>query len=238
MTKTELSIYLIIHGKLWRLCVMSFFALVMNKRVFTVSNQIREVNVMNDTQLVDKVLNGDTGAFELLILKYQNQVFYAANNIVKNKEFAEDISQDAFLRAYEKLDTLQNKEQFFPWLKRIAINLARNHYVRGKRIVDIESEESDDNYFENRIAGGDSPEDYIIKDELKKYVRMFVDALPERLRTVVILREVEDMSYEEIADILNIPLGTVRSRLFNARQIIKDRLIKQGLTDQVVSEAK
>lgn len=192
---------------------------------------------MNDAQIVDKVLGGDTGAFELLILKYQSQVFYAAMNIVKNREFAEDISQDAFIKAYEKLDTLQDKSHFFPWLKRIAINLALNHYDRGKRIVDMETEDSESSYFD-RISGGDNPEDFLIKDELKKYVRMFVDALPERLRTVVMLREVEDMSYEEISDMLNIPLGTVRSRLFNARQIIKDRLVKQGLTDHVMSEAK
>lgn len=192
---------------------------------------------MNDSQIVDKVLEGDNGAFELLILKYQSQVFYAALNIVKNREFAEDISQDAFLKAYEKLDTLQDRNHFYPWLKRITVNLALNHYDRGKRIVDIESEDSEGSYFDT-ITTGENPEDFLIKDELKKYVRMFVDGLPERLRTVVVLREVEDMSYEEIAEMLNIPLGTVRSRLFNARQIIKERLVKQGLTDEVFSEAK
>lgn len=192
---------------------------------------------MNDAQIVDRVLGGDSAAFELLILKYQSQVFYAAMNIVKNREYAEDISQDAFLKAYEKLDTLQDKDHFYPWLKRITVNLALNHYDRGKRIVDIETEDSEVSYFDT-ITSGETPEDFLIKDELKKYVRMFVDGLPERLRTVVMLREVEDMSYEEIADILNIPLGTVRSRLFNARQIIKERLVKQGLTDEVFSEAK
>lgn len=192
---------------------------------------------MNDAQIVDKVLNGDVNAFEFLILKYQSQIFYTAMNIVKNKEYAEDISQDAFLKAYEKLETLQDKNHFFAWLKRIAVNLALNHYERGKRIVDIESDENDTSYFD-RITGGESPEDFLIKDELKKYVKMFVDSLPDRLRTVVMLREVEDMSYEEISELLNIPLGTVRSRLFNARQIIKDRLVKQGLTDQIVLEAR
>lgn len=192
---------------------------------------------MNDAQIVEKVLAGETGAFELLILKYQSQIFYAAMNIVKNREFAEDISQDAFLKAYEKLYALQDREHFYPWLKRITVNLALNHYDRGKRIVDIETEDSESSYFDT-ITSGESPEDFLIKDELKKYVRMFVDGLPERLRTVIILREVEDMSYEEIADVLNIPLGTVRSRLFNARQIIKERLVKQGLTDEAFSEAK
>lgn len=192
---------------------------------------------MNDAQIVDRVLGGDSAAFELLILKYQSQVFYAAMNIVKNREYAEDISQDAFLKAYEKLETLQDKDHFYPWLKRITVNLALNHYDRGKRIVDIETEDSEVSYFDT-ITSGETPEDFLIKEELKKYVRMFVDGLPERLRTVVMLREVEDMSYEEISDMLNIPLGTVRSRLFNARQIIKERLVKQGLTDEVLSEAK
>ncbi len=192
---------------------------------------------MRDAQIVKQVLDGDTAAFEILILKYQSQIFHSALNIVKNKEYAEDICQDAFLKAYEKLDSLQDKELFYPWLKRIAVNLAINHYEKDKRIVDIDDEDSETNYFE-RLTTGEHPEDYIINDELKKYVRFFVDALPLRLRNVIILREVEDLSYEEIADILHIPLGTVRSRLFNARQIIKERLIKQGLTDKVFAETR
>ena len=124
---------------------------------------------MSDAQVIEQVLEGDTGAFEILILKYQSQIFYSAMNIVKNKEYAEDICQDAFLKAYEKLDTLQDKEHFYPWLKRIAVNLSLNHYERDKRIVDMEDEESDVDYFE-RLTTGECPEDYIIKDELKKYV--------------------------------------------------------------------
>lgn len=192
---------------------------------------------MNDKQVIERVLGGDNGAFEMLILKYQSQIFYTALNIVKNKEYAEDICQDAFLKAYEKLDTLQDREHFYSWLKRIAVNLSLNHYEKDKRMVDVEDEDDDVDYFE-RLTTGECPEDFIIKDELRKYVRFFVDALPERLRTVVILREVEDLSYEEISEMLKIPLGTVRSRLFNARQIVKERLIKQGLTDEVVMEAK
>ncbi len=192
---------------------------------------------MNDKQVIERVLEGDNGAFEILILKYQSQVFYTALNIVKNKEYAEDICQDAFLKAYEKLDTLHDKDHFYSWLKRIAVNLSLNHYEKDKRVVDVEDENDDVDYFE-RLTTGECPEDFIIKDELRKYVRFFVDALPERLRTVVILREVEDLSYEEISEMLHIPLGTVRSRLFNARQIVKERLIKQGLTDEVVMEAK
>lgn len=191
---------------------------------------------MKDREIIEKVLKGDSSAFEVLILKYQNQVYYSALNIVKNNEYAEDICQDAFLKAYEKLDTLQDKDHFLSWIKRIAVNMALNHYERNKRIVDVESDDKDIDYFDN-LTDGACPEDFIIKDELSRYIKFFVDSLPERLKTVVILREVEDFSYEEISEMLNIPLGTVRSRLFNARQIIKERLIKQGLTDKVVLEA-
>ena len=96
--------------------------------------------------------------------------------------------------------------------------------------MDVESEEDETSFFE-RIPDGESPEELLVKEELKRYVRMYVEALPDKLRVVVVLREIEDLSYEEIAEMMNIPIGTVRSRLFNARQIIKDRLINQGLAD-------
>jgi RNA polymerase sigma-70 factor (ECF subfamily) len=150
--------------------------------------------------------------------------------MVKNRELAEDVVQESFLRAFRKLDTLKNHAQFYAWIKRIALNMALNHFEKEKRVLDVENEDDDTSFFEN-ISNGESPEDLVLKEEMKKYVRKFVDSLPDRLRVVIILREVEDMSYEEIAEMLNIPLGTVRSRLFNARNIIKERLIKQGLAD-------
>jgi len=134
------------------------------------------------------------------------------------------------MKAFQKLDTLKNRDQFYPWLKRIAINLSFNHFERAKRVLDVENEDDDTSFFD-RIPDGESPEELIVKDELKKYVRNFVDALPDKLRVVVVLREIEEMSYDEISEIMGIPLGTVRSRLFNARQLIKERLINQGLAD-------
>lgn len=187
---------------------------------------------MQDTLIVDKVLNGDKNAYELLILKYQSQVFATVLNIVKDRDYAQDFVQEAFFKAYEKLDTLKEKAQFYPWLKRIAINLALNHFDRQKRVVDVENEDNSTSYFENIADEGD-PEELTLKEELRRYVRKFVDALPDRLRVVIVLREIEDMSYEEISAMLNIPLGTVRSRLFNARQLIKDRLVQQGLADGI-----
>lgn len=185
---------------------------------------------MKDSAIVEKVLAGDGQSFEMLILKYQSKLFATALNILKNRELAEDITQEAYMKAFQKLDTLKNRDQFYPWLKRIAINLSFNHFERAKRVLDVENEDDDTSFFD-RIPDGESPEELIVKDELKKYVRNFVDALPDKLRVVVVLREIEEMSYDEISEIMGIPLGTVRSRLFNARQLIKERLINQGLAD-------
>lgn len=185
---------------------------------------------MKDSAIIEKVLDGDASAFEMLILKYQSRLFAISMNVVKNRELAEDITQEAYLKAFQKLDTLKNQEQFFPWIKRIALNIALNHFEKEKRVMDVENEDDEVSFFEN-IASGESPEELTVKEELHRYVRSFVEALPDKLRVVIVLREIEDMSYEEIAEMMNIPLGTVRSRLFNARQIIKDRLINQGLAD-------
>lgn len=187
---------------------------------------------MSDQFLVDEIVKGNTAAYELLILKYQKQLYATVLNIVKDDDFAQDIVQEAFLKAYESLPNLRNKEQFYPWLKRIAINESLMKLERNKRYVDMyDEEQEEDDYFFNTITDENNPEKELLDEELRKYVRRYVDSLPSKLRTVIILREVEDMSYEEIAEMLNIPIGTVRSRLFNARQIIKERLIRQGLAD-------
>jgi len=187
---------------------------------------------MSDQLLIEEILKGKSSIYELLILKYQNQLFATVINIVKDEDLAQDIVQEAFLKAYESLNSLRDRNQFYPWIKRIAINESLMKIDRNKRYVDMydESQEEDD-YFFNSITDEKNPEKELIDEEMRRYVRKYVESLPSKLRTVIILREVEDLSYEEIAEILNIPIGTVRSRLFNARQIIKERLIKQGLAD-------
>jgi len=185
---------------------------------------------VKDSAIIEKVLGGDSQSFEMLILKYQSRLFATVLNVVKNRELAEDIVQEAYMKGFAKLDTLKDHNQFYPWLKRIALNLALNHFERAKRVMDVENEEDETSFFE-RIPDGESQEELVVKEELKRYVRHFVEALPDKLRVVVVLREIEDMSYEEISGMMNIPIGTVRSRLFNARQMIKDRLVNQGLVD-------
>jgi len=187
---------------------------------------------MSDQLLIEEILKGKSSIYELLILKYQNQLFATVINIVKDEDLAQDIVQESFLKAYESLNSLRDRNQFYPWIKRIAINESLMKIDRNKRYVDMydESQEEDD-YFFNSITDEKNPEKELLDEEMRRYVRKYVESLPSKLRTVIILREVEDLSYEEIAEILNIPIGTVRSRLFNARQIIKERLIKQGLAD-------
>jgi RNA polymerase sigma-70 factor (ECF subfamily) len=187
---------------------------------------------MSEAVLIERITKGDSAAFEYLIIKYQKQLYSTVLNIMKDEEHAKDIVQEAFLKAYENLETLRNREQFYPWLKKIAINLSLMKLERNKRFVDMyRSDQEEDDYFFNNQTDETNPEQELLDDELRRYVRKYVDSLPNKLRTVIILREVEDLSYEEIADFLKIPVGTVRSRLFNARQIIKERLLKQGLAD-------
>lgn len=187
---------------------------------------------MSEAVLIERITKGDSAAFEYLIIKYQKQLYSTVLNIMKDEEHAKDIVQEAFLKAYENLETLRNREQFYPWLKKIGINLSLMKLEKNKRFVDMyRSDQEEDDYFFNNQTDETNPEQELLDDELRRYVRKYVDSLPNKLRTVIILREVEDLSYEEIADFLKIPVGTVRSRLFNARQIIKERLLKQGLAD-------
>jgi RNA polymerase sigma-70 factor (ECF subfamily) len=192
---------------------------------------------MQDGQIVEGVLSGDVQLFGLLVLKYQKQLYFTAYNITKNQASAEDTVQDALVKAYEKLDTLKNRAGFYPWVKKITINMALNHYDRSKWMVDTTSADGEDDFFDN-VAVYDTPEEYILKEEMRVYVQAFIDSLPDKLRVVLLLREIDELSYEEIAEMLKIPVGTVRSRLFNARQILKNRLIKQGLADGMYEDGK
>ncbi|MBZ4672023.1 sigma-70 family RNA polymerase sigma factor [Deferribacterales bacterium Es71-Z0220] len=189
---------------------------------------------MTDAQIIEKILAGKSELFELLVIKYQQQLFSTLINITKDYNMAEEFVQDAFVKAFEKLEMLKNRDQFYAWIKRIAINNAFMHFEKNRRMVDVDRDidENNESFFD-RVSDYSNPEEELLTDEMRKYVRKFVDALPDKLRAVIILREVEDFSYEEIAEMLNIPIGTVRSRLFNARQFIKQRLIRQGLADEM-----
>ena len=190
---------------------------------------------MDDVKIIEDILMGHSNEFEFLILKYQSQLFGTIISIVKNSDVTEEILQDSFVTAFEKLETLRNRNYFYAWIKKIAINKSFLYLHHNKKNVDYSEEVLDlfenDNGINIDRPFNKSPETLLLNKEMSKYIKRFVDALPDRLRNVIILREVEGLSYEEISEVMKIPVGTVRSRLHYAREIIKDRLINQGLAD-------
>ncbi|MDR2104166.1 MAG: sigma-70 family RNA polymerase sigma factor, partial [Deferribacteraceae bacterium] len=145
---------------------------------------------MQDEHIVESVLGGDIQAFELLVLKYQKPVFRTVLGILKNDAEAEDVTQETFVKAFEKLSTLQNRAGFYAWIKRIGINLAFNRYEKNKWTVDVSTEDEEYDFFDN-LPVYTTPETEMLRDELKKYIKLFIDSLPEKLRVVLILREVD-----------------------------------------------
>ena len=185
---------------------------------------------MGDSNIIENILNGYTDNYELLVIKYQKRLYLTVISIVRNNETAEDIVQESFIIAYEKLHSLRNKDLFYPWIKKIAINRALLIFGQNKQLTTYSDTYTEENINTNR-ANDNIPENHVLKKEVDKYIIKFIDSLPDRLRIVLILREFDNLSYEDISDLMDIPVGTVRSRLHNARQHLKKRLINQGLAD-------
>jgi RNA polymerase sigma-70 factor (ECF subfamily) len=180
-----------------------------------------------DLELVRRVQRGDSAAFDLLVRKYQHRVVAQIGRYVHDWSEAQDVAQDTFLRAYRAMGTFRGDAQFSTWLHRIAVNTAKNHLVAHKRRppgedIDIEDAEQ----FESalRLRDNDTPERELMRQEMEQTVMRAVEALPEELRAAITLREVEGLSYEEIAQQMQCPIGTVRSRIFRAREAIDVQL--------------
>jgi RNA polymerase sigma-70 factor (ECF subfamily) len=180
-----------------------------------------------DFELVRRVQRGDSAAFDLLVRKYQNRVVALIGRYVHDWSECQDVAQETFLRAYRALGNFRGDAQFSTWLHRIAVNTAKNHLVAHKRRppgddIDIDDAEQ----FESalRLRDNDTPERELMRQEMEQTVMSAVEALPEELRAAITLREVDGMSYEEIAQHMQCPIGTVRSRIFRARDAIDARL--------------
>ncbi|WP_324002752.1 RNA polymerase sigma factor RpoE [Aeromonas dhakensis] len=180
-----------------------------------------------DEQLVERVQRGDKNAFNLLVKKYQHKVVNLVARYVNNPGDVPDVAQEAFIKAYRALPTFRGESAFYTWLYRIAVNTAKNYLTsQGRRppSSDVEAEEAE--YY----GGGEAlqevatPENLTLTDEIKRAVFSAIEALPEDLRTAITLRELEGLSYEEIAEIMDCPVGTVRSRIFRAREAIDKKL--------------
>jgi len=182
----------------------------------------------SDLELVRRVQRGERGAFDLLVLRYQHKVVKLVARLLRDPTEAEDVAQESFVKAYRALGSFRGDSAFYTWLYRIAVNTARNTMAsRQRRPLDYEADlsESEQSVVESRMRHGDTPEAAVLSDEIHSTVNSAIEALPEDLRTAIILREVEGLSYEEIAEAMDCPVGTVRSRIFRAREAI-DRSLK------------
>jgi RNA polymerase sigma-70 factor (ECF subfamily) len=180
-------------------------------------------NQASDKKLVERVQKGDKGAFDLLVLKYQHKIVNLVMRYVRDPELALDIAQEAFIKAYRALPRFRGDSAFYTWLYRIAVNTAKNHLAaQRRRPMDVELDLQDPEQYDlhAKLKETDTPEGVALSDELQETVERAIAALPEDLRTAIVLRELEGMSYEEIAETMECPVGTVRSRIFRARDAI------------------
>ena len=184
----------------------------------------KETNREADLALVRRAKRGDYRAFDLLVLKYQSRLVSIAFKYVKEIQLAEDISQEAFIKAYKAIDSFREESAFYTWLYRITANTAKNYLVsKGRRressISELSTLENEEQFV---IASHDSPDEILLAQELRNTLFNAVSSLPEDTRTALSLREFEGLNYEEIAKIMNCPVGTVRSRIFRGREALED----------------
>jgi RNA polymerase sigma-70 factor (ECF subfamily) len=189
---------------------------------------------VTDQQLVSRVQKGDSRAFDLLVLKYQHKIFGLISRYVRDADEVQDVAQEAFIKAYKALPNFRGDSAFYTWLYRIAINTAKNYLVsRARRPPGSDVEIEDAEYFEagGRLREIETPESALFGAELKVVVEGAISGLPEDLRTAITLREFDGLSYEDIADIMDCPVGTVRSRIFGAREAI-DALVRKQISGE------
>jgi RNA polymerase sigma-70 factor (ECF subfamily) len=180
-----------------------------------------------DQALVERVQQGDKKAFDVLVLKYQNKIIQLIYRYVHDPDEARDVAQDAFIKAYKAIDRFRGDSAFYTWIYRIAINTAKNHLVAsGRRPPKSDIDAQDAEQYEGAVGLKEyaTPERLLLKDEIQASIAKAIDELPDDLRTAIILRELEGLSYEEIAQTMECPIGTVRSRIFRARDAIDTRL--------------
>ncbi|TDF39771.1 RNA polymerase sigma factor RpoE [Alteromonadaceae bacterium M269] len=183
---------------------------------------------LTDQQIVEKVQRGDKNAFNLLVVKYQHKVAHLVSRYVKSTGDIADVSQEAFIKAYRALPNFRGESAFYTWLYRIAVNSAKNYLVaQGRKppANDVDADEADYYDGSDALKEGNSPERSLMSDQMEKLLFEAIEKLPEDLRMAITLRELEGLSYEEIANVMDCPVGTVRSRIFRARESI-DKVIQ------------
>jgi RNA polymerase sigma-70 factor, ECF subfamily len=184
-----------------------------------------------DALLVERARRGEVSAFEMLVVKYQRRIERLVGRMVRDTDLVQDIAQETFIRAYRALPQFRGESAFYTWLYRIAVNTAKKALMEKKRdplVFEgsmVSTEEGEEpSRVENELSDGETPESVLASRQVADTVNAAIDALSEDLRQAIVLREIEGLSYEEIADVMNCPIGTVRSRIFRAREAIAIKL--------------
>ena len=191
----------------------------------------------SDALLVERTVAGDQKAFELLVIKYERRIQRLIGRMVRDVDLVEDIAQETFIRAYRALAQFRGDAQFYTWLYRIAVNTAKKFLMDLKRNPTVSensfktADDDETSPVENELTSPETPEAVLASKEIAEMVNSVMDALPEELRQAITLREIEGLTYEEIAEAMNCPIGTVRSRIFRAREAISLK-IKPMLENQ------
>jgi RNA polymerase sigma-70 factor, ECF subfamily len=200
-------------------------AVILQRKAELECERMSEAQV--DQLLVERVQKGEKHAFDLLISKYQHRIISLVGRYVHDHAEAQDVAQEAFIKAYRALRNFRGDSAFYTWLYRIAINTAKNWLVAQKRrppSSDIDAVDAEQYDMDSRLKDKATPENELLREEIKQTVYDTIAELPEDLRTAIVLREMEGMSYEEIAVTMECPIGTVRSRIFRAREAIDNKL--------------
>lgn len=186
-----------------------------------------EIASSSDVEIVKRVQQGDVQAYNILVLRYQHKVCEIANKFVKNPADAGDVAQEAFIKAYRALGSFRGESSFYTWLYRITVNTAKTFLegnAKHRYTLDVDAPEFESQDTQGVLTSQDTPDRLLESEELEKVIFAALQQLPEDLRQAITLREIEGMSYEDIALAMKTPIGTVRSRIFRARQFIEDRM--------------
>jgi RNA polymerase sigma-70 factor (ECF subfamily) len=184
----------------------------------------------SDAMLVERTVAGDQKAFELLVIKYQRRIQRLIGRMVRDVDLVEDIAQETFIRAYRALAQFRGEAQFYTWLYRIAVNTAKKSLMDLKRNPTVSEnffkfgDDDETSQLENDLTSSETPDAVLASKEIAEIINAAMDALPEELRQAITLREIEGLSYEEISEAMSCPIGTVRSRIFRAREAISEKV--------------
>ncbi|WP_296912847.1 RNA polymerase sigma factor RpoE [Polaromonas sp.] len=184
----------------------------------------------SDAILVERTVAGDQKAFELLVIKYQRRIQRLIGRMVRDVDLVEDIAQETFIRAYRALAQFRGEAQFYTWLYRIAVNTAKKALMDLKRDPTVSensfksADDDETSPLENELTSSETPDAVLASKEIAQIINSAMDALPHELRQAITLREIEGLSYEEISEAMNCPIGTVRSRIFRAREAISEKV--------------